>query len=109
MFVCASHFPWVHPWYKVHQNSLQLCFSIREIVGAVDKIIMLGDFNLPSISWRSSNNEFLYPDYDHSIQHSGAVDLLDYYNSARLIQINSIANENNRLLDLCFVNDLDTG
>ncbi|XP_058828439.1 uncharacterized protein LOC131688268 [Topomyia yanbarensis] len=81
-------------------------FTILVDAKSVDKIIVLADFNLPSISWRSSRNGLLYPDSDHSVLHSGAVRLLDSYSSATLLQINPIANENNCHLNLCFVTDL---
>lgn len=82
--------------------------AILETASAVDEIVVLGDFNLPSISWISSDRGFLYPDTNHSQFHPGAVTLLDSYSTATLQQINSVTNENDRYLDLCFVSDLDS-
>lgn len=79
-----------------------------EIATAADEMIIIGDFNLPAISWRSSYGGFLYPDHDRSTFHSGAVSLLDHYSIATLKQINHVVNENNRSLDLCFVTAQDT-
>ncbi|XP_055527389.1 uncharacterized protein LOC129720004 [Wyeomyia smithii] len=73
-----------------------------------DEIIVIGDFNLPSLFWRPSRDGFLYPDPNHSTFHAYALDLLNGYSAAGLQQINCNANKNGRCLDLCFVSINDT-
>ncbi|XP_062713697.1 uncharacterized protein LOC134290552 [Aedes albopictus] len=87
-----------------HSRSLA---AVIEKANAVDEIIIIGDFNLPEISWKSSCNGFLHPDPDRSKLNVGASKLLDSYSSATLRQINYITNENGRCLDLCFVSARD--
>ncbi|XP_062537943.1 uncharacterized protein LOC134206265 [Armigeres subalbatus] len=77
------------------------------MTNASDEIIIIGDFNLPGISWSSSCNGFLHIDMERSSLHSHASKLLDYYSTATLRQINHVTNENNRNLDLCFVSAQD--
>lgn len=81
--------------------------SVVEMTSACDEIIVIGDFNLPGISWQPSHHGFLHPDPDRSTMHVGATKLLDCYCSATLRQINHLTNENNRSLDLCFVSAQD--
>ena len=69
-----------------------------------DEIIVLGDFNLPGLKWLSSTSGCLYPDPGLSTFHFGALSILDSYSSAALRQVNNVRNENDRILDLCFVN-----
>ncbi|XP_062542084.1 uncharacterized protein LOC134210075 [Armigeres subalbatus] len=94
---------------ELRDRKLYLCalyippLSVRDM-GYVETHF-LGDYNLPSITWIATPNGYLYPDTDHSSLHNGAVKLLDSYSSAALVQVNSIANENNRCLDLCFISD----
>ncbi|XP_058821205.1 uncharacterized protein LOC131683342 isoform X1 [Topomyia yanbarensis] len=106
LYLCALYVPPDRvrdiEYVDAHGSSV---FTFLEDAKSVDEIIILGDFNLPSISWKSSRNGFLYSDSDHSVLHSGAARLLDSYSSATLLQINPIANENNCHLDLCFVSD----
>ncbi|XP_055543377.1 uncharacterized protein LOC129728926 [Wyeomyia smithii] len=68
-----------------------------------DETLVVGDFNLPGLKWCSSNSGFRYPDPAVSTFHTGAMNILDCYNSAKLRQINEVLNENGRMLDLCFV------
>ncbi|XP_055645595.1 uncharacterized protein LOC129782425 [Toxorhynchites rutilus septentrionalis] len=73
-----------------------------------DEVILMGDFNLPRISWKKSCNGFLYPDLAHSTIPPNASFLLDNYSLATLSQINYVTNQNDRSLDLCFVSAQDT-
>lgn len=97
---------------RVRDNELieAHCDSVitaMESANPVDDVFILGDFNLPGISWLLSQNGFLYPDPVHSSMHDCAVSLLDSYSAATLAQINHVVNENNRSLDLCFVSVQD--
>lgn len=89
---------------EAHTRSIS---SVIDMSVPTDEIIVIGDFNLPGISWQLSCNGFFYPDPDHSTMHVGATRLLDFYSSATLRQINFVTNENNRCLDLCFVSTQD--
>lgn len=73
----------------------------------VDEIVVVGDFNLPGLKWRSGAGRFLFADPVQSTFHVGTNALLDGYSSNLLQQINPISNENGRMLDLCFVSKPD--
>ncbi|XP_055633270.1 uncharacterized protein LOC129773653 [Toxorhynchites rutilus septentrionalis] len=104
LFFCVVYFP---P-DRINDSSLigDHIKSVETICGfaaAVDEIIIIGDFNLPGLRWRSSTHGFLFADPAHSQITRIASDLLDSYSTATLRQINSVPNENIRILDLCFV------
>ncbi|XP_055615151.1 uncharacterized protein LOC129761454 [Toxorhynchites rutilus septentrionalis] len=72
-----------------------------------DEIVVFGDFNLPNLKWQFGSGYFLYADPAHSTFHAGTNALLDGYSYNLLQQINSIRNENDRMLDLCFLSKPD--
>ncbi|XP_062557283.1 uncharacterized protein LOC134222155 [Armigeres subalbatus] len=108
VFLCALYIPpdCVRDDSLVEAHT-QSVLSVIEMTNASDEIIIIGDFNLPGISWSSSCNGFLHIDMERSSLHSHASKLLDYYSTATLRQINHVTNENNRSLDLCFVSAQD--
>ena len=65
-----------------------------------DEILILGDFNLPKVDWVTSEDD----DYMLSLNVTSEIEhtFLDGLSSAGLHQINNIANNNNRYLDLIF-------
>lgn len=68
-----------------------------------DKKIIFADFNLPHLSWHSSESDtFLIPYNSNTL--SGIILCSMSFND--LVQINSQRNEKGRLLDLVYVNDL---
>ncbi|XP_055632454.1 uncharacterized protein LOC129772945 [Toxorhynchites rutilus septentrionalis] len=109
LFLCALYIPpdriREHELFETHCQSV---FSVLETAKATDEVILMGDFNLPRISWKKSCNGFLYPDLGYSTIHPNASFLLDDYSLATLSQINYVANQNDRSLDLCFVSAQDT-
>ncbi|XP_055615034.1 uncharacterized protein LOC129761341 [Toxorhynchites rutilus septentrionalis] len=68
-----------------------------------DNIVLLGDFNLPGIDWTQSASDYLYPVHSHSTLNRLSERLLDSVSTAGLCQKNDIFNNNNRILDLCFI------
>ncbi|XP_053685949.1 uncharacterized protein LOC128735493 [Sabethes cyaneus] len=108
LFLCALY---IAP-DRVRDNDLidvhcQSVYSIMRGATPLDEIIILGDFNLPGISWKPVHSGFLFPDPENSTIHAAAVNLLDNYSAAMLHQVNHVVNENNRCLDLCFVSSLE--
>lgn len=67
-----------------------------------DIILLCGDFNLPIIQWNLNNNLNLVR---NNINAKSSI-VIDEICSCELSQFNSIKNDNNRLLDLIFFNDL---
>ncbi|XP_055605262.1 uncharacterized protein LOC129753468 [Uranotaenia lowii] len=87
-------------------ESFSSCISkISSFCAPEDDIIFLGDFNMPGIKWCSSQASFLYPDPERSTFSASSNIILDSLSTATLRQINSVVNENGRMLDLCFAND----
>lgn len=64
--------------------------------------MILGDFNFSGIHWKHSTSNYLYPDVTSSSINLSATKLIDSYSLERLSQLNSVVNDNGRLLDLCF-------
>ena len=82
-----------------HLSSLQWVSNRMSIN---DKLIIIGDYNLPRLHWKRSSSGMLFPDPAVSSINSLSAQLIDDYCTAGLHQINDIYNSNNRLLDLCF-------
>ncbi|XP_055536990.1 uncharacterized protein LOC129725335 [Wyeomyia smithii] len=109
LFICAVYFPPDRTRDKqLIDLHIQSLLTIVSRAKPCDEIIVIGDFNLPSLFWRPFRDGFLYPDPNQSTLHVCALDLLDGYSAAGLQQINCNANENGRCLDLCFVSINDT-
>ncbi|XP_075157713.1 uncharacterized protein LOC142230979 [Haematobia irritans] len=73
----------------------------QSLLSSSDTLIVLGDFNLPYVSWlHSSESESLIPVISNSISNNFLHSLLNL----GLFQINDIFNSHGRLLDLVFVN-----
>ncbi|XP_055631915.1 uncharacterized protein LOC129771846 [Toxorhynchites rutilus septentrionalis] len=68
-----------------------------------DDIFVVGDFNLASINWTKNDRAFLHSHINGSCTTPLVTSLLDCYYTADLLQLNGAFNDNNRLLDLCFV------
>ncbi|XP_058448683.1 uncharacterized protein LOC131428655 [Malaya genurostris] len=85
--------------------------SLHEIASnqalPIDEILVVGDFNFPSLNWCATSDEFLFADPALSAFHAGITTLLDGYNLNLLRQFNHIVNENGRMLDLCFSSKTD--
>ena len=90
--------------YKIHLDSE---VSVAERARPIDDIIVVGDFNLPKLTWTHSRHGFLYPDPDRSQFNSCTRDLLAGYSAATLQQVNHVENEDGRRLDLCFVSEAE--
>ena len=87
-----------------HTNSLR---DIAANALPTDEFVIVGDYNFSSLKWRSCSDGFLFPDPGMSSFHDGINSMLDCYSVNLLRQINPIVNENNRILDLCFVSNTD--
>ncbi|XP_055523037.1 uncharacterized protein LOC129717209 [Wyeomyia smithii] len=89
---------------NTHCNSIN---TICEQALPNDEVVVFGDFNFSGVKWRSSPDGFLFADPMVSSFHHGINNLLDCYSSNLLRKINHINNENGRILDLCFVSNVD--
>lgn len=71
-----------------------------------DNFIIMGDFNMPYLTWNISDDNILEPS---GISGSTQEYFFDTINSCNLVQFNHAHNVNNRILDLIFSNNcLDT-
>ncbi|XP_053681644.1 uncharacterized protein LOC128732421 [Sabethes cyaneus] len=103
LFLCAIYVPPDRIRDPVILNAhINSVYQIASMASASDDIIILGDFNLPSIKWRERGNGYLYADMGSSTLSPINIELLDCYSTATVQQVNDIPNENGRLLDLCF-------
>ena len=85
--------------YEKHLDAIgHVCSLLRDN----DYILVLGDFNLPMISWiRLPDTGF----YTALSPCDWISDVVNHVTSFNLFQINGITNSNNRILDLALVND----
>lgn len=107
--------------YKLHLCTIYICnqnlgsslsaqlthFSeqVSDIVlnNPCDKFIIVGDFNMPNLIWKESDECFTTY-VAENIQGTHQFDLLDNLNLCNLSQYNFISNNNNRILDLILSN-----
>ncbi|KAK9702162.1 Endonuclease-reverse transcriptase [Popillia japonica] len=68
-------------------------------------LLILGDFNLPHITWFSSNHKYMNP-FSYSATDAIFIDTFDYCN---LMQFNPVTNVNNRILDFVLASDYIVG
>lgn len=108
LYLCAIYLPPDRtrdlPLIETHTESLH---AICTQALPVDEFVVFGDFNFPSVKWRPCSDGFLFADPLQSTFHEGMHNLFDNYNNSLLRQINSVNNENGRMLDLCFVSNPD--
>jgi exonuclease III len=69
-----------------------------------DRIVIVGDFNLPALRWRSDldGERCFFPE---NVSREEETALIDGMLSLNLFQINGTPNSNNHMLDLVFTND----
>lgn len=100
LFICVIYLPPDRTNdTRIIDDHLQSLNWILEMMGGNDEILIIGDFNLPSINWTACSRGYFYPD---SNINSITARLLDGYCIAGLVQLNGSINSNGRLLDLCF-------
>jgi len=81
--------------YLLHLSAIHF---ISLLLSETDQLIVLGDFNLPNISWLESKNSLtMIPRMQN--------DFIDVLVELSLQQVNRIPNHIGRLLDLIFVFD----
>ena len=104
MFICVLYIP---PDRTADSNLInQHCSSLSWItskMSANDCILILGDFNFPSIRWAQDSTTYLIPHLAPSPANQLKFQILDDYSLANLGQMNNIPNSYNNILDLCFM------
>lgn len=104
LFLTCSYVPPRSKWeiYDAHLNFINKVISL---MNDNDKIIVMGDFNLPLVSWVADDNpRSLRPESENV----DSISVLNRFASLGVFQINNIHNSNNKLLDLVFVDELDS-
>lgn len=103
LYICVVYFP---PdrindpvLINAHLESISWVFNEMNIN---DNIMVLGDFNIPTVKWKRNGSGFFHPDSCQSSISNISCELLDGYSTAGLVQINGVVNSNGRLLDLAF-------
>ncbi|XP_047523578.1 uncharacterized protein LOC125062006 [Pieris napi] len=76
--------------------------SVDRALNLSDDVIILGDFNLGFINWRSLNNEVFMTPYNYNNTLGFA--FIDFMSMNSLKQFNSIGNSDDRFLDLVLSN-----
>ncbi|XP_055585037.1 uncharacterized protein LOC129737895 [Uranotaenia lowii] len=106
LFVCVVYIPPDRTRDVSIADSFSSCLTkVTSLASPEDDILIIGDFNLPGIKWCPSQGGFLYPDPARSSFSAFSETIFDSLSTATLRQINSVENENGRMLDLCFVNE----
>lgn len=90
--------PWAnHQQVKTYLEHLHDIVNVRE---PYSRFVILGDFNLPSITWFPSSDHFSAITYEGRT----AIQFLNLLNFSNLTQKNGINNINGRILDLVITN-----
>lgn len=100
LFIFASYIP-PNSSYDIYDTHFRNCSYYLDDLKNFQHVIFVGDFNLGKITWNpKSYVPFISSSDIESL-------LLDFLSLCNLMQINTILNENSRLLDLVLVdNDL---
>nr|AMS38367.1 hypothetical protein [Bactrocera tryoni] len=99
IYLTLSYIP-PHSDISVYMQHASLISNVFSMVNDTDSMIVLGDFNLPCVSWKSID--------DHTIPISTRLcfnEFLDEMSELGLNQINLISNEFGKLLDLVYVDN----
>lgn len=100
LFICVSYIPprSVDEIYDAHVSNI---VELYNHIGADDRLCVLGDFNLSDVSWSEvpNSNSFLPSNVNRSFE----INLIDSFFSLDLLQINTIYNSHNKMLDLIFL------
>jgi len=87
---------------EIFSNLLFCIHTVVKLLNPSDKILVIGDFNLPQITWIPNEDCYFIPKNDLKDFLSSFV---DYFNSNDLQQFSHIKNFQNNQLDLCFSSD----
>ena len=102
-YIICSYIPPSSPYqiYEAHFDSFKY---ISTLLSPDDHLIIMGDFNLPSVTWTYD------PDEPYRLlPHCGNPQLTEFLNNVTSLcafQINKIRNSLGKLLDLVFVDDI---
>lgn len=103
MYIICSYIPPSSPIaiYEQHGKAVELiCSKLK----SCDSIILVGDFNIPSLSWQvDAITNYLIPIF--SID--APTEFINGISNNSLTQINNVVNSSGRWLDLIFVSDPD--
>lgn len=100
LFITCSYIP-PNSEPRIYEMHARLIKFVANKLKPTDYLIVLGDFNLPSASWVSSE------DTEHLTaitSYDWTQDFFTCLSESNVFQINNIKNSNMRLLDLVFVN-----
>ena len=98
LFISCSYIP-PNSNMDVYNKHSTAIHEISQLLDSSDYLVVLGDFNLPNINWIIDDNSW------RCSPSTSTNNFLDELFGLSLSQINKIMNNNNRLLDLVFVND----
>lgn len=101
LFITCSYIPPNSPQslYDKHGGAIK---SVVSTAKPEDLIIVSGDFNLPSISWKLlPHDKYFVP----SKSNNNSVELFNILYDLSLFQLNGVLNHHFKLLDLIFVNE----
>ena len=104
LFVTCSYIP-PSSQLDIYNQHLLAINSITNKMNDSDKILVLGDFNLPSVKWLSlPDSEALTPLTSDANVNLYTFEIVNRFSDINLYQINSVSNCYDRILDLAFVN-----
>lgn len=103
LYITCSYIP-PSSQFSVYESHLGAISQVSTLLRDEDRLLILGDFNLPHVSWLPlSDTGHLTP----LTPCDWSSDFINHLSSINLVQINGIANAMNRTLDLVLVNDSD--
>lgn len=84
----------------LYDNYIKSIEAVNELAGSKDDLIVVGDFNLPHLSWTSPDDDGTFVPSPSSSP--GMLSIIDGISACNLYQRNDIINHRGRLLDLVF-------
>jgi len=85
--------------YKLHLDNIHHCIELNNIDN--DSILIVGDFNLPSLKWTFISDEQAVLPFN--VTSKAEILFIDSISELNLIQINNVPNHYGKFLDLVFV------
>lgn len=90
---------------EIYEKHRQAFRYVASIMRQSDVIVITGDFNIPGATWdfESTDSNILLPS---NVQPVFAADFIEIVLTCGVYQVNRVLNENGRLLDLIFTNEI---
>lgn len=102
LVVCAIYLP-PNTELELYEQHATCINDLYSQIGARDRVVVLGDYNLPFLNWHLDDDVSSFIPVNASSEQE--LSLVENVIASGLQQVNCLSNDNGRLLDLAFVNN----